>query len=115
MFSAEEARRHYYANAPTIFLKVACKRRSSVNSGAWLRRFDDVTGVEKRCVAKGIKRNKANEKFFIIANIYTLPQTSNTWMYAMFKNFFHSQPLKPIFLCPNRCETQISKNYQTSE
>jgi len=24
---------------------VPCKRRSSVNSGAWLRRFDDVTGV----------------------------------------------------------------------
>jgi len=23
------------------------KRRSSVNSGAWLRRFDDVTGVAK--------------------------------------------------------------------
>jgi len=26
---------------------VPCKRRSSVNSGAWLRRFDDVTGVAK--------------------------------------------------------------------
>ena len=34
---------------------VACKRRSFVNSGAWLRRFNDVTGVEKSCVAKGIK------------------------------------------------------------
>ena len=27
--------------------RVPCKRRSSVNSGAWLRRFDDVTGVAK--------------------------------------------------------------------
>ena len=26
---------------------VACKRRSSVNSRAWLWRFDDVTGVVK--------------------------------------------------------------------
>ena len=31
----------------TCQLLVACKRRSSVNSGAWLRRFDDVTGVIK--------------------------------------------------------------------
>ena len=43
------------------------------------------------------------------------PQTSNTWMYAMFKIFFHSQLLKPIFLSLNHCETLISKNYQTSE
>jgi len=33
----------------------------------------------------------------------------------MFKNFVHSQLLKPIFLSPNRCETQITKYYQTSE
>jgi len=43
------------------------------------------------------------------------PQTSNAWMFAMFKNFIHSQLLKPIFLSPNRCKTQITKNYQTSE
>jgi len=47
---------------------VACKKRSSVNSGAWLWRFDDVSGVEKNCVAKGINRKKAKEKYFIIAN-----------------------------------------------
>jgi len=40
---------------------VPCKRRSSVNSGAWLRRFDDVTGVEQSCVAKGINGRKAEE------------------------------------------------------
>jgi len=28
-------------------MKVACKRRISVNSGLWLRRFDDVNGVRK--------------------------------------------------------------------
>jgi len=39
---------------------------------AWLRRFDDVTRVEKSCVAKGINRKKAKEKYFIIANKYTL-------------------------------------------
>jgi len=52
---------------------VACKRWSSVNSGAWLRRFDDVTGVEKSCVAKGINRKKAKEKYLVIPNKYALP------------------------------------------
>jgi len=33
-----------------------------VKGGAWLRRFDDVTRVEKSCVAKGINRKKAKEK-----------------------------------------------------
>jgi len=28
-------------------IKVPCKRQSSVNSGAWLRRFDDITRVAK--------------------------------------------------------------------
>jgi len=31
------------------------------------------------------------------------------------KSFINSQLLKPIFLSPNRCETQITKNYQTSK
>jgi len=31
---------------------VPCKKQSSVNSGAWLQRFDDATGVENSCVAK---------------------------------------------------------------
>jgi len=43
------------------------KRRSSVNSGAWLRRCDDVTGVEKSCVAKAKKGKKVKEKCCIIA------------------------------------------------
>jgi len=38
-----------------------------------LWRFDDVTGVQKTCVAKGINRKKAKEKCFIIANNYALP------------------------------------------
>jgi len=50
-----------------IVLKVACKRWSSVNSRAWLRRFDDVTGVEKSCVAKSKKAKKVKEKCCIIA------------------------------------------------
>jgi len=33
----------------------------------------------------------------------------------MFKNFIYSQLLKPIFLSLNHCETQITKNYQTSK
>jgi len=47
---------------------VPCKRHSSVNSGAWLRKFDDVTRVEKSCITKGINGKKAKEKYFIIAN-----------------------------------------------
>jgi len=78
---------------------VACERRSSVSSGAWLRRFNDVTGVAKSCVAKGINTKKAKGKYFIIARKYALHQTSNAWMFAMIKNFIHSQLLKPIF-CP---------------
>jgi len=35
---------------------------NSVNSRAWLRRFNDITGVEKRCVAKG---KKVKEKCII--------------------------------------------------
>jgi len=40
-------------------IKVACKRRSSVNSGAWLRSFNDITGIEKSCVAKAKKGQKS--------------------------------------------------------
>jgi len=36
-------------------------------------------------------------------------QTWNAWKFAMFKNFINSQLLKPIFLSPNHCETQIQK------
>jgi len=38
-------------------------------------------------------------------------QTYNVWKFAMFKKSILSQLLKPIFLSPNRYETQISKNY----
>jgi len=31
----------------SMYYKVPCKRQSSVKSGAWLRRFDDVIGVSK--------------------------------------------------------------------
>jgi len=55
-----------------LYHAVPCKKRSSVNSGAWLRRFDDVTGLEKSCIAKGINGKKAKEKYFIIANKYAL-------------------------------------------
>ena len=47
---------------------VPCKRQSSVNSGAWLRWFDDVFVVEKSCIAKGMNRKKAKEKYFLIGN-----------------------------------------------
>jgi len=31
----------------TAFTGVPCKRQSSINSGAWLRRFDEVNGAAK--------------------------------------------------------------------
>jgi len=37
-----------------------------------LQRFDDVTGVEKSCVAKRVNRKKAKDKYLTIANKYTL-------------------------------------------
>jgi len=46
---------------------VPCKRRSSVNSGAWLWRFDDVTAVEKSRIAIAKKGKKVKEKCCIIA------------------------------------------------
>jgi len=44
--------------------------QSSANSGAWLRRFDDATRVEKSCVAKAKKEKKVMEKISIIATKY---------------------------------------------
>jgi len=63
-------------STPTVFLQskaMPCKRWSSINSRAWLQRFDDVTRVEKSCIAKQINGKKAKEKYFIIANKYRLP------------------------------------------
>ena len=39
-------------------IQVPCKRRSSVNSGAWLRRFDDVTWVAKTDLLRWAMRTK---------------------------------------------------------
>jgi len=47
---------------------VPYKRQSSIYSGAWLRRFDDITGMEKSCVTKGTNGKRPKEKYFIIAN-----------------------------------------------
>jgi len=44
-----------------------------VKGGAWLRRFDDVTGVEKSCIAKAKKGKKVKEKCCIIASLSAFP------------------------------------------
>jgi len=41
---------------------VGCKRRSSVNSEAWLRRFDDVTGVVKTDIFHWAMWSKREQK-----------------------------------------------------
>jgi len=55
------------------YSKVPCKRRSSVNSGAWLRRFDYVTGVEKVALQKQKMEKKVKEKCCIIPTLYAFP------------------------------------------
>ena len=92
--------------------RVPCKMRSSVKSGAWLWRFDDVTGVEKGCVAKGTNGKKRKNILWLQINM-RFPQASNAWKFAMFKNFIHSQLLKPIF-CPQSLwdsDTQKLSNF----
>jgi len=37
----------------------------SVNNRAWLRRLDDITRVEKSCVAKAKKGKRVKEKCYI--------------------------------------------------
>jgi len=71
---------------------------SFVNSGAWLRRFDDITGVEKSFVAKVTNRKKQRKNILVLQINMRFPQTSNTWMFAMFQNFVHSQLLE--LFCP---------------
>jgi len=44
-----------------------------VKGGAWLRRFDDVAGVKKSCVANAKKGKKMMEKCCIIATSYAFP------------------------------------------
>jgi len=45
---------------------VPCKRRNSVNSRAWLWRFDDITRVEKSCVAKGINGKMQRKNILLL-------------------------------------------------
>jgi len=95
--------------------EVPCKRRSSVNSGAWLRMLNDVTGVEKIWVANGINRKKVKEKYFIIANKYSLNPNIYCMDLCVVWKFCKFTIVETYFLSPNRCETQISKNYQSLE
>jgi len=50
----------------------------------------DVYGVEKSCVAKGINIKKQRKDILILQINKRFPQTSNAWMFAMFRNFIHS-------------------------
>jgi len=64
---------------------------------------------------KSKKGKKVKEKFVSMPLKNAFPETWIAGKFAMFKNFIHSQLLKPIFLSPNHGETQITKNYQTSK
>ena len=69
--------------------RVPCKRRSSVNSGAWLQRFDDVTGVEKSCFVKAIKRKKSEGKMLYHCNLISVSRKHGmrgSWRYL--KNLY---------------------------
>ena len=69
---------------------VPCKRQSSVNGRAWLRRFDDVTGVEKSCIAKAKKEIMCSKNVVLLQLNMRFFQIWNAWKFAMFKNFIHS-------------------------
>jgi len=71
--------------------------------------------VEKSCVAKGIIGKKAKENFLSLQINMCFPQTSNAWIFAMFKNCIRSQLLKPIFLSQTVVKLKLPKNDQTSE
>jgi len=57
---------------------VTCKRRSSVNSEAWLRRLDDVTGVVKTDIFRWAMRSKQWQKHFYCKR----------WCYTMVKKVY---------------------------
>jgi len=63
-----------------------CKRRSSVSSGAWLRRFDEHnrSGKTLRC------KSKTRKNIVSLQLNMLFPQTWNAWKFAMFKDFVHS-------------------------
>jgi len=54
--------------------------------------------VEKSCVAKAKKGKKVKENVVSLQLNMRFPQTWNAWKFAMFKNFMHSQQLKPFFV-----------------
>jgi len=91
---------------------VPCKRRSSANSAAWLQRFDDVTAVEKSYV---VKAKKVKEKCYVIATFYAFPPNMECMNVCYVKKFYTFTTVKTYFFAPNHCETQITKNYQTSK
>jgi len=57
--------------------------------------------VEKGCVIKATKGKKVKENVVSLQLNMHFPQTWNAWKFAIFKNFTHSQLLKPICLSPN--------------
>jgi len=60
--------------------------------------FDDVTGVKKLALQKQKKEKKVKKNVVSLQLKMRFPQTWNAWKFAMFKNFIHSQLLKPMFL-----------------
>ena len=70
------------------YVLVPCKRRSSVNSGAWLRRFDDITGVEKSWAAEAKKGKKWRKNVVSLQLNMRFPKTWNAWKFAMFKDLY---------------------------
>jgi len=61
-----------------------------------------MTGVEKSCVAKGINRKKAKEKYFIIGDKYALPP--NIWYMDVcdVSRFYTFTTVETYFFVPER-------------
>jgi len=78
------------------------KRRSSVNSGAWLRRCDDVTGVQKVALQKQKKEKKWRKMLYHCNLICVSPKHGMHGSLRCLKILCIHNSWN-LFLSPNRC------------
>jgi len=71
--------------------------------------------VERNCVAKAKKGKNVKEKCCIIATWYAFPPNMGCMEVCDVYKFYTFTTVETYFLSPNRDETQITKNYQTSK
>jgi len=98
-----------------VQIQVACKRRSSVNSRAWLRRFDDVTRVEKSCIAKSKKGKKSEGKVLYACNLICVSPKHGIHRSFRCLKILYIHNCRNLFFRPRTIGSQTTKNYKTSK